>query len=66
MFVRNVGHLMTNDAILTADGEEIPEGIMDAMFTACARVHDIKGTGRQAQLALGQYLYRETQDARPR
>lgn len=46
MFVRNVGHLMTNDAILTADGEEVPEGIMDAMFTSLCSVHDIKGDSR--------------------
>ena len=46
MFVRNVGHLMTNDAILTANGEEIPEGIMDAMFTSLCSVHDIKGNSR--------------------
>ena len=45
MFVRNVGHLMTNDAILTADGQEIPEGIMDAMFTSLCAVHDIKSAG---------------------
>jgi malate synthase len=33
LFVRNVGHLMTNPAILLADGSEIPEGIMDAVIT---------------------------------
>ncbi|MBT0961114.1 malate synthase G [Denitromonas iodatirespirans] len=43
MFVRNVGHLMTNPAIIAADGHQIPEGIMDAMFTACAAIHDLKG-----------------------
>lgn len=43
MFVRNVGHLMTNDAILDAAGKEIPEGIMDAMFTAVIAMHDLKG-----------------------
>lgn len=43
MFVRNVGHLMTNDAILDSKGNEIPEGIMDAMFTAVIAMHDIKG-----------------------
>ena len=45
LFVRNVGHLMTNPAIVAADGHEIPEGIMDAMFTACAAIHDLKGNG---------------------
>ena len=34
MFVRNVGHLMTNNAILLADGSEVPEGIIDAMVTS--------------------------------
>ena len=43
LFVRNVGHLMTNDAILTAEGDEIPEGIMDAMFTVLCSMHDLKG-----------------------
>ena len=46
MFVRNVGHLMTNDAILDAEGNEIPEGIMDGMFTALCAIHDLKGKGR--------------------
>ncbi|MBN7795400.1 malate synthase G [Parahaliea mediterranea] len=41
MFVRNVGHLMTNDAILDRDGNEIPEGIMDGMFTAMIALHDL-------------------------
>ena len=40
MFVRNVGHLMTNEAILF-DGEEIPEGIMDAMITSLIGKHDL-------------------------
>ena len=45
MFVRNVGHLMTNDAVLDGAGQEVPEGIMDAMFTAMIALHDIRGNG---------------------
>ncbi|MBT7718371.1 MAG: malate synthase G [Halieaceae bacterium] len=41
LFVRNVGHLMTNEAILDAQGNEIPEGIMDGMFTAMIALHDL-------------------------
>ncbi|MGY4651042.1 malate synthase G [Mycobacterium sp. URHB0021] len=42
MFVRNVGHLMTNDAITTADGTEVYEGIQDALFTSLIAVHGLK------------------------
>ncbi len=45
MFVRNVGHLMTNEAILDSNGDEIFEGIMDAMFTALIALHDLRGDG---------------------
>ena len=41
MFVRNVGHLMTTPAILDANGDEIPEGIMDGLFTAMIALHDL-------------------------
>ena len=43
LFVRNVGHLMTNPAILDEQGNELPEGIMDALFTSLIAVHDLKG-----------------------
>ncbi len=43
LFVRNVGHLMTNPAILDKEGNEVPEGIMDAMMTTLAAMHDLKG-----------------------
>ncbi|HEY0954830.1 MAG TPA: malate synthase G [Roseateles sp.] len=45
MFVRNVGHLMTNPAILLDDGGEIPEGIMDAVVTTTIAMHDLKRRG---------------------
>ncbi|HEY6650194.1 MAG TPA: malate synthase G [Mycobacterium sp.] len=42
LFVRNVGHLMTNDAIVDADGKEVFEGIQDALFTSLIAVHGLK------------------------
>jgi len=45
MFLRNVGHLMTNPAILYGDGREIPEGIMDAVITTTIALHDLQGHG---------------------
>ena len=53
MFVRNVGHLMTNEAILDQQGQEIPEGIMDGMITALIALHDIKGTGARSNSRCG-------------
>ena len=46
MFVRNVGHLMTNPAILDAEGNEIFEGIMDALFTTACSLHDLRGASK--------------------
>ena len=42
MFVRNVGHLMTNDAIVDSDGNEVYEGIQDALFTSLIAIHGLK------------------------
>jgi malate synthase len=45
MLVRNVGHLMTNPAILDRDGNEAPEGLMDAMVTMLIALHDLQQEG---------------------
>ena len=45
MLVRNVGHLMTNPAILDRDGNEVFEGLMDAMVTVLIAMHDLNKTG---------------------
>ena len=46
MFVRNVGHLMTNNAIVDEQQREVPEGIMDAVITSLLALHDLKGNGK--------------------
>jgi malate synthase len=53
MLVRNVGHLMTNPAILLPDGSEVPEGILDAMVTALIALHDIGPNGRHQNSRTG-------------
>ncbi|WP_454166091.1 malate synthase G [Gordonia iterans] len=47
LFVRNVGHLMTNPAILDADGNEVPEGILDALITSAIGIHGLSSEGLQ-------------------
>ena len=48
MLIRNVGHLMTNPAVLDKDGSEAPEGILDAMISSMIAVHDVK-SGRNSR-----------------
>ncbi|ALE16161.1 Malate synthase G [Altererythrobacter epoxidivorans] len=53
LFVRNVGHLMTNPAITLADGGEIPEGIMDAVFTSAISTLDVEGHAKYGNSRCG-------------
>jgi len=46
LFVRNVGHLMTNDAVLTKDNQKVPEGILDGLITSLISLHDLKGNSK--------------------
>jgi malate synthase len=50
LFVRNVGHLMTNPAVLLADGSEVPEGILDAVLTSLIAMHDRGGNSRTGSI----------------
>ena len=49
MFIRNVGHLMTNNCILTKDGQEVPEGIIDTMITATIALYDLQKSSSQSR-----------------
>ncbi len=53
MWIRNVGHLMTNPAILLPDGSEVPEGLMDAMVTVAIALHDLRKTEGMRNSVLG-------------
>lgn len=53
MLVRNVGHLMTNPAILDREGNEVPEGIMDAVITGVIALYDVGPAGRHQNSRAG-------------
>ena len=53
LFVRNVGHLMTIDAILDKDGNEVPEGILDGLLTSLAAVHSLNGNNSRKNSRTG-------------
>ena len=53
ILIRNVGHLMTNPAILDENGDEVFEGLMDAMMTVMISMHDLKGNGQHRNSRAG-------------
>ncbi len=66
LFIRQVGHLMTTDAVLDRDGNEVPEGILDALVTALGSMKDVRGESAAGQLADRVDVRREAEDARAR
>ncbi|WP_078430581.1 malate synthase G [Alkalihalobacterium alkalinitrilicum] len=53
MFVRNVGHLMTNNAVLDPNGQEVPEGILDCMITSLIAKHDLLKNSKRTNSTKG-------------
>ncbi|KRP65609.1 malate synthase G [Pseudomonas orientalis] len=53
LFVRNVGHLMTIDAILDKHGNEVPEGILDGLLTSLAAIHSLNGNSTRKNSRTG-------------
>ncbi len=55
LFVRNVGHLMTTPAVVLANGNEAPEGILDAIVTATITLYDLRGLGQHRNSRAGSF-----------
>jgi malate synthase len=53
LFMRNVGHLMTSDAVLSQDGNEVPEGILDGLLTGLIGVHSLNGNNSRSNSRTG-------------
>ena len=53
LFIRQVGHLMTTDAVLDRDGNEVPEGILDALVTGLGSMKDLRGESQLANSRTG-------------
>jgi malate synthase len=53
LFIRQVGHLMTTDAVLDRDGDEVPEGILDALVTGLGSMRDLRGESALANSRTG-------------
>ncbi len=53
LFIRQVGHLMTSDAVLDREGNEVPEGILDAIMTALGSLRDLRGESALANSRTG-------------
>jgi len=53
LFIRQVGHLMSSDAIITAEGESVPEGILDALITCLIALHDLHGPSQKLNSRAG-------------
>ena len=53
LFIRQVGHLMTSDAVLDRDGNEVPEGILDAIMTALGSLRDLQGGSERVNSRTG-------------